>query len=226
MESDREQTRIEVGTGVVRVRFGLDPTNYCVFDIFQKRFPAPKGRVAAERSEAVGWLKGRVMRAWAANPGSEKLTMALPDRLVARRKACTDAAESAATAASARKALMDELEAAQASLAAAERSVNQAVLPILLAEAERVAAFLEASKQRTWALTNVLRGFTELWVPTGADGTPRPVPVSPLVVAALDLQEPQCVPSMRPEAKQAAVWRAFCTALLTDPEKTWEKQTS
>jgi hypothetical protein len=173
-----------------------------------------------------GGVKGRVMRAWAANPGSEKLTMALPDRLVARRKACTDAAESAATAASARKALMDELEAAQASLAAAERSVNQAVLPILLAEAERVAAFLEASKQRTWALTNVLRGFTELWVPTGADGTPRPVPVSPLVVAALDLQEPQCVPSMRPEAKQAAVWRAFCTALLTDPEKTWEKQTS
>jgi hypothetical protein len=41
--------------------------------------------------------------------------------------------------------------------------------------------------------------------------------------AALNLQEPQCVPSMRPEAKQAAVWRAFYTALLTDSEKTWEE---
>jgi hypothetical protein len=93
----------------------------------------------------------------------------------------------------------------------------------LLAEVDRVAALLEASKQQTWALVNVLRGFTEVWVPTGADGKPRPVPVSRLVVAALDLQEPQCVPSMRPEAKQAAVWRAFYAALLTDPEKTWEE---
>jgi hypothetical protein len=150
--------------------------------------------------------------------------MALPDRLVARRKACAEAAESAAAAASARKALIDELEGAKASLATAERSVNQAALPILLAEAERVAARLEASKQQTWALANVLRGFTEVWVPTGADGAPRPVPRSPAVLAALNLQEPQCVPSMRPEAKQAAVWRAFYTALLTDPEKTWEEE--
>ena len=93
----------------------------------------------------------------------------------------------------------------------------------MLAEAERLARLLEASKQETWALVNVLRGFTEVWVLTGPDGRPRPVPVSRPVVAALDLREPQCVPSMRPEAKQAAVWRAFYTALLTDPEKTWEE---
>jgi hypothetical protein len=95
---------------------------------------------------------------------------------------------------------------------------------IALAEAARVAARLEASKQQTRALANVLRGFTEVWVPTRVDGALRPVPMSPTVLAALDLQEPQCVPSMRPEAKQSAAWRAFHTALLTDPDKTWEEE--
>jgi hypothetical protein len=28
---------------------------------------------------------------------------------------------------------------------------------------------------------------------------------------------------MRPEIKQAAAWRAFHTALLTDPDATWEE---
>jgi hypothetical protein len=41
MESDREQTRIEVGTAVLCVRFGLDPTDCRVSNIFQKRFPCP-----------------------------------------------------------------------------------------------------------------------------------------------------------------------------------------
>jgi hypothetical protein len=150
--------------------------------------------------------------------------MALPDRLVARRKACADAAESAAAAASARKALIADLEAAKRTLADAERAVRQAALPLVLAEAERVAALLDCSKKRTWALANVIRGLTEVWVPTGASGALRPVPMSPAVLAALDLQEPQCVPSMRPEEKQAAVWRAFYTALLTDSEKTWEEE--
>ena len=40
--------------------------------------------------------------------------------------------------------------------------MKAAALTIVLAEAERVAARLEASKQQTWALANVLRGFTEV----------------------------------------------------------------
>jgi hypothetical protein len=174
--------------------------------------------------EAINSHRADAMRAFAANPGSKKPSMAIPESLIARRKACEEATQSAAAAASARKALIDELEGAKASLATAERSVNQAALPILLAEAEHVAALLQASKQQTWALANVLRGFTEIWVPTGVDGALRPVPMSPAVRAALDLQEPQCVPSMRPEAKQAAVWRAFYTALLTDSAKTWKEE--
>jgi hypothetical protein len=43
IESDREQTRIEVGTGVVPVVFGPCPTDCCVSNIFQKRFPCPCG---------------------------------------------------------------------------------------------------------------------------------------------------------------------------------------
>jgi hypothetical protein len=35
-------------------------------------------------------------------------------------------------------------------------------------------------------------------------------------------REPQYPPSMRPEIRESAVWRAFYTALLTDSEKTWE----
>jgi hypothetical protein len=57
-------------------------------------------------------------------------------------------------------------------------------MPILLAEAERVAALLDASKKKTWAFANVLRGFSELRLPTGPDGALRPVRLSPAVQAA------------------------------------------
>jgi hypothetical protein len=46
----------------------------------------------------------------------------------------------------------------------------------------------------------------------------------PKVHAALNAQEPQYPPSMRPEIKEAAAWRAFHAALLTDPDATWEEE--
>jgi hypothetical protein len=46
--------------------------------------------------------------------------------------------------------------------------------------------------------------------------------MSPQALAALNAQEPQYPPSMRPEVKQAAMWRSFHTALLADPEVTFE----
>jgi hypothetical protein len=170
--------------------------------------------------EAIISHRADAMRAWAANSGSEKPTMDLPKSLIARRQAWAEATESAAAAASARKALVAEFDAAKAALMGAERNVREAALTILLAEAERVAVLLDASKKETWALANVLRGFAKIWVPTGADGEPRHVRLSPAVQAALNLQEPQSVPTMRPEATHAATWRRLQTALLTDPEAT------
>jgi hypothetical protein len=46
------------------------------------------------------------------------------------------------------------------------------------------------------------------------------------VLAALDLQEPQFVPTMRPETKQAAAWRSFHTALLSNADATWDGDTA
>lgn len=66
-----------------------------------------------------------------------------------------------------------------------------------------------------------LRGLAETWI-SGREG-PRPVRLSRTILNALDAVEPQYPASMRPEIKQAAAWRAFHTALLIDPEETWEE---
>ena len=52
----------------------------------------------------------------------------------------------------------------------------------------------------------------------------RAVRLSRKLLDALSPVEPQYPPSMRPEIKQAAAWRAFRTALLSDPHATWEEE--
>jgi hypothetical protein len=59
-------------------------------------------------------------------------------------------------------------------------------------------------------------------VPTGEDQAPRPVRLSPQILAAIEVQEPQYPPLSRPETKQAAAWRSFHTALLSDADATWD----
>jgi hypothetical protein len=157
----------------------------------------------------------------AAVSGGEKPTMEVPESLIARRQACAEASESAAAAASAREVLSKELAAAKAALADAERSVREAALTVLLAEAERIAARLDLAKRESWRLASVLNGLDQLRLPSGADQAPRPVR-SPQVQAALDAQEPQYPPLENPETKYAAAWRAYHTALLADPEATLE----
>jgi hypothetical protein len=175
----------------------------------------------AEVEEAIISHRADAMRAWAASPDREKPSMAVPESLIARRRACAEARESAAAAASARKALSDELDEAKSALADAERSAREAALAIVLGEAERIASQLDAAKRETWDLSNKLRGFGRLWVPTGPEQTPKPVRLPPQVQAALDAQEPQHPPLMNPETKHAAAWRAYHAALLADPEATF-----
>jgi hypothetical protein len=38
------------------------------------------------------------------------------------------------------------------------------------------------------------------------------------MLAAIEVQEPQYPPLLRPEARCTAAWKAFHTALLADPE--------
>ena len=148
--------------------------------------------------------------------------MEVPETLVARRKARDDAGESAAAAASARKALVAELDAAKAALAGAERSVREAALAIVLAEKERIAARLDATKKELWKDVQLLRGLSQSWFPTGQDQAPRPARLSPQMLAAIEVQEPQYAPLLRPEARYAAAWKAFYSALLADPEATFD----
>jgi hypothetical protein len=174
--------------------------------------------------EAIVLHRADAMRAWSASSGAKKPSMEVPESLIARRQACTEATESGAAAASVRKALSKELDSAKAALADAERSVKEAALTIVLEEAERVATYLDAARREVWRLATQLRGLGEVWLPTGKDQAPRPVRLSPPVLAVLNAQEPQYPPAMRPEIKQSAAWRAFHTALLTDPDKTWEEE--
>jgi hypothetical protein len=74
---------------------------------------------------------------------------------------------------------------------------------------------------RTFGTAVQLRGLAELWLPTGADQTPRPVRLPP-GAGRVSAEEPQHPPLMRPEAKQAAAWRSFHVALLADPEAAFE----
>jgi hypothetical protein len=93
------------------------------------------------RPRAAG--KPEAMRAFAAS-GGEKPSIEVPESLIARRRACAEAGESAAAAASAREALSKELDAAKAALADAERSTREAALAIVLGEAARITARLDA----------------------------------------------------------------------------------
>jgi hypothetical protein len=118
--------------------------------------------------------------------------------------------------------MSEDVDAAKAALADAERSASEAALLIVLQEAERVAARLDAAHREVWHLASQLHGLGQLFLPTGANRTPKPVQLSSKVQAALFAKEPQYAPSMRPELKQAAAWRAFHAALLADPEATFE----
>jgi hypothetical protein len=100
--------------------------------------------------------------------------------------------------------------------------VQRAALAILLDEAERVAARLDEAHRQVWYLASQLHGLGQLFLPTGTNKTPKAVPLSPHVQAALFAKEPQHPPTMRPEVKQAAAWRTFHSKLLADPEATFE----
>lgn len=155
-----------------------------------------------EVEEAIVSHRADAVRAWAARSDGAKPSMAVPESLIARRRACAEASESAAAAASARKALSDELVAAKAALAEAERSAKMAALPIVLEEAGRVAARLDAAKQEVWQFAARLRGLAELWLPTGADQTPRPVRSRP----STSVTSPPRVASPAPRAAWRLQW--------------------
>lgn len=175
----------------------------------------------AEVEEAIIAHRADRVRAWAGS-GGKKPDMDVPESLIARRKSRDEASDRVSAARSACKALSGELNAAKSVLARAERNASEAAISVVVEEAERIAPRLDAAKREAWLLTYQLRGLSELWLPTGLEKTPRPVHLSPQVLAALYLEEPQFPPLMRPEAKQGAAWRSFHTALLSDPEATFE----
>jgi hypothetical protein len=103
-------------------------------------------------------------------------------------------------------------------LSEAERAASEATEPVMLEEAERVATYLVAARREVWRLEAQVNGLAETWI-SGREG-PRPVRLSRKLLDALSPVEPQYPPSMRPEIKQTAAWRAFHTALLANPETT------
>jgi len=162
--------------------------------------------IASHRAET---LTGR------ASSGGETPSVDVPENF---RRARDDASENVTAAKSTFRTLSDDLDAARAALTDKECGARDAASSVLFEEAGRIAVRLDAAKREVWQLAYQLRGLTQLFLPSGTDQTPRPVRLSPQVLAALELGEPQHPPLMRPEAKQAGAWRAFHTALLADPE--------
>jgi hypothetical protein len=172
-----------------------------------------EGAIAAHNAQRV--------KAWAAS-GGEKPGIDLPKNLVARRKACDETREEVTAAKAACKALADELDAAKIALAEAEHAASEATVPVMLEEGEKLSTYLVAARREVWRLEAQLRALGETWV-SRREG-PRAVRLSRTILDALSMQEPQYPALQRPEIKQAAAWRTFHTALLTDPEETWEKE--
>jgi hypothetical protein len=75
---------------------------------------------------------------------------------------------------SAYQTLSDELDAAKAALADAERSAREAALSVMSEEAGRIAERLDAAKREMWALSNKLRGLAQIWLPSGTNQTLKP----------------------------------------------------
>jgi hypothetical protein len=162
------------------------------------------------------------VKTWAGS-GGEKPCLDVPKTLIARRMAREETVKEVNAAKAACQALSDDLEAAKAALAEAERVASEVAVPVMMEEAERVATYLDAARREVWRLESQLRGLGELWLPTGKDQAPRPVRLPLPTLAALSAQEPQYPPAMRPEIKQAAAWRSFHTALLTEPTTRWQE---
>jgi hypothetical protein len=175
--------------------------------------------------EAIASHHAAKVKAWAGS-GGERPNTDVPKHLIARRKARDETREEVSAAKAACNALSDELATVKATLVEADIGASEATLPVMLEEAERVATYLDAARREVWRLETQIRGLGELWLPTGKDQAPRPVRLSPQVLAALSAQEPQYPPLMRPEVKQAAAWRSFHTALLADPKVTWDGDTT
>jgi hypothetical protein len=119
------------------------------------------------------------------------------------------------------KALSNDPDTAKATLAEAECAASEATEPVMLEQAERDATFLVAARREVWRLEAQLRALGETW--TSRREGPRAVRLSRTVFDALSAVEPQYPSFQRPKVKQAAAWRAFHAALLTDPDATWEE---
>jgi hypothetical protein len=161
------------------------------------------------------------VKTWAGT-GGEKPNAQVPESLIALRNALDETREEVEAAKIACKALSDELDAAKTAFADAERAASEATVPVMLEEAEPAATYLVAARREVWRLEAQLRALGETWV-SRRDG-PRAVRLSRTILDALSMQEPQHPPSMRPEIKQSPRWRALHSALLADPDVTWEEE--
>jgi hypothetical protein len=175
----------------------------------------------ADVDAAIATHHAERVKAWASF-GGEKPSIEVPKTLLARRKARDETIEQINAARIASETLSRELDAAKNAFIQSERTASEATVPIMLEEAEQVATYLIAARREVWRLEAQLRALGETWV-SGKEG-PRPVRLSRKVLDALSAQEPQYPGFQRPEIKQAASWRAFYTALLTDPDATWEEE--
>ena len=97
-------------------------------------------------------------------------------------------------------------------------------MPVMLEAAKKTATYLVAARREVWRLEAQLNGLAETWI-SGREG-PRPVRLTRRLLDALSPVQPQYAPSMRPEIKQSAAWRAFHTVLLTDPDATLKEEAS
>jgi hypothetical protein len=208
-ERDERKRRVEVATAT------LTRANDLLREADDRlaEFADVEGAIISHRVDKI--------KDWAGSNG-KKPRMDLPENLIACRKSRDEASENVTAAQFACEALINDLDEAKAVLADAERSAREAALSVMFEEAGRIAERLDAAKREMWRLSATLHGLSQIWLPTGTDRTQRPVPLSPQVLAALAAEEPQTPPNQRPEAQAEAAWRSFHTALLADPEVTFE----
>ena len=171
-------------------------------------------------AEAGEYRAGR-LREWAVTGGAQP-SMDLPTDMVARREAKTGAAEHAAGMRRVHEALASDAVSAADALARAKDMVSEAAVAVMVHDAEKLAAELEAARQTAWRIEDHLRGLVGLWVPNLAPvaGGRRysTVSVSPRTAAVLGAVKPGHILSQQPFEKQTAAWQSYHAALCSDAD--------
>jgi hypothetical protein len=144
-----------------------------------------------------------------------------PAHLATRRTARAAAQDRLKTLQAARSQLVESLEAADRKLHAADAAVSTAAQAVLANMAATYAVELFNARQRLFTVYSELSGLCRLSFPgAGRNGGMGPLPITPSVKTELEIAGigvGQFHFDHGLDRPQVPDWRAFYTALLTDP---------